>query len=464
MTRRDLLLLTAGVPAAFAARGAAAAGDTAREPRLRGGFRKPDQKGWIVVHLEGGPREIGFQHGSLLASEILDCHRAIALGLTHDSKPHSFYRDAVEKLFWPHVDAEYQQELRGMAEGLASRGIKLDVWDLMVMNASLELPYYTAWLDRKKPIVAERCSAFVATGSYTKDGHIVVGHNCWSDYLSGGRWNIIFDIHPSQGQRFIMDGLPGLIHSGDDYGINSAGLVITETTISQFTGFDTAGIPEFVRARKAMQYAKSIDEFTAIMKEANNGGYANTWLVADTKNDEIASLELGLKNVTLERKTDGYFVGSNFPKNEKLISEETDFNSADLSISGNARRLRWEQLMAEHKGRINVAAGQKFLADHYDSFSKKQEPGERSLCGHIDLSNRGLKPWAPPFGPMGAVQNKVADAAMAKNMAFTAHFGHACGIKFKADDHLKKHTDYAWQKGVLKDIPAPGWTTVKASA
>ena len=165
MTRRDLLLLTAGVPAAFAARGAAAAGDTAREPRLRGGFRKPDQKGWIVVHLEGGPREIGFQHGSLLASEILDCHRAIALGLTHDSKPHSFYRDAVEKLFWPHVDAEYQQELRGMAEGLASRGIKLDVWDLMVMNASLELPYYTAWLDRKKPIVAERCSAFVATGS-----------------------------------------------------------------------------------------------------------------------------------------------------------------------------------------------------------------------------------------------------------------------------------------------------------
>lgn len=120
--------------------------------------------------------------------------------------------------------------------------------------------------------------------------------------------------------------------------------------------------------------------------------------------------------------------------------------------------------MAEYKGRIDVAAGQRFLADHFDSYSKKQEPGERSLCGHVDLSNRGLKPWAPAYGPMGAVQNKVADAALAKNMAFTAHFGHACGVKFKADEHLRKHSDFAWQKGVLKDIPAPGWTTVRASS
>ena len=49
------------------------------------------------------------------------------------------------------------------------------------------------------------------------------------------------------------------------------------------------------------------------MKDGNNGGYANNWLVADRKTNEIASLELGLKNVTLQRTKDGYFVGSNFP-------------------------------------------------------------------------------------------------------------------------------------------------------
>ena len=44
----------------------------------------------------------------------------------------------------------------------------------------------------------------------------------------------------------VMDGMPGLIHSGDDFGVNSAGIMITETTISQFNGFDPGGIPEFV--------------------------------------------------------------------------------------------------------------------------------------------------------------------------------------------------------------------------
>jgi hypothetical protein len=460
MTRRELLcLLGSSAPAAAWARGR----DAGRDLRLKGGFRKAEQKGWIYVHLEGSPAEIGFQHGSLLSAEIADTHKAIALSLTHDAKPYSFYRDAMEKLFWPHVDEEYKQELQGMAEGLKSRGVTLDVWDLVVANASLELPYYTSALDKVKKPVAERCSAFVATGSYTKDGHIVIGHNCWSDYLSGSRWNIIFDIHPSRGERFIMDGLPGLIHSGDDYGVNGAGLVITETTISQFSGFDTNGIPEFVRARKAMQYARSVDEFASIMKEGNNGGYANTWLVADTNTNEIASLELGLRNVTLERTSDGYFVGSNFPKNAKLIQEETDYNPNDPTISGNARRARWETLMSENKGRIDVSAGHRFLADHYDPYSKQLDPGERTLCGHVDLSRRGLKPWSPPFGPFGAVQNKVADSAMAKNMSFTAHFGHACGLKFKADDYFRKHTDFMWQKGTLKDIPAPGWTLVKAS-
>lgn len=462
-TRRQLFRLVAAAAAAVPASHAAApARDGARDPRLKGSLRRPEQKGWNLIHLEGTPADIGFQHGSLLTAEIEDTHRAIKLGLTHDSKPYDFYRDAAEKLFWPRVEAEYREELQGIAEGVRAGRGKLDLWDIVVMNASLEFPYYTAWLDKQKKPVAERCSAFVATGSYTRDGHIVIGHNCWSDYLSGARWNYIFDVRPARGERFVMDGLPGLIHSGDDFSVTSAGLVITETTISQFSGFDTAGVPEFVRARKAMQYAKTISDFAAIMRDGNNGGYANNWLVADTKNDEIASLELGLRNVTLLRKTDGYFVGANFPVNPKLIAEETDFDVNDLQVSGNARRARWEQLMAENKGKIDVAAGQKFLADHYDVVTKRQEPAEHTLCGHVDLSSRGMKGWSPPYGPFGAVQNKVTDAALAKSLSFTAHQGHACGMRFRADEYLKKHPNYAWQKGVLKDIPAPGWTTVKA--
>ena len=41
------------------------------------------------------------------------------------------------------------------------------------------------------------CSAFIATGSYTKDGKIVIAHNNWSRYAEGARWTIIFDIQPA---------------------------------------------------------------------------------------------------------------------------------------------------------------------------------------------------------------------------------------------------------------------------
>jgi hypothetical protein len=214
-----------------------------------------------------------------------------------------------------------------------------------------------------------------------------------------------------------------------------------------------------VRARKAMQYSASIDDFARIMKHGNNGGYANDWLVADIKNNEIASLELGLKNVTLERKKDGYFVGSNFPINEKLTREETAFDPNDLSLSANARHARWNQLMAENKGKIDLTSAERFEADHYDTYSKKNEPSERTLCGHIDLSARGSQPWQAPFGIAGTVQNKATNAAMAARMEFVASAGHACGIDFNATDHLRAHSEFSWQKDLLRDMNSHAWTT-----
>ncbi|HTM49703.1 MAG TPA: C45 family peptidase [Bryobacteraceae bacterium] len=442
------------------------------DPRLKHAFRRPAENGWTFVHLEGSPSEIGYQHGYLLPAEIQDAQRVISLELLQDTKRNwNFFRDAARTELWPHIETQYRQELAGIAAGLQARGAKLDVWDVVALNAFLEWnPYYIQWYEKKNKLpqmarlaVAERCSAFVATGSYTRDGRIVIAHNAWTGYMDGERWTMVFDIVPSDGHRFLMDGFPGLIHSADDFSVNSAGILITETTISRFHGWNPHGIPEFVRARKAAQYSSSIDEFARWMSEGNNGGYANTWLVADRKTNEVASLELGLKNVTLQRTKDGYFVGSNFPENEKLLAEETDFDARDMGASANARRVRWRQLMEQNKGKIDIAAGQRFLGDHYDTFTRKQDPCERTLCGHIDLSPRGSEPWQPPYGIAGAVQNKVADAALAERMSFTAAAGHACGIAFRAAPHLKAHPEFAWQKELLRDMNSRPWTTFQAS-
>lgn len=439
------------------------------DPRLKNSYRRPPQDGWTYVHLEGTPGEIGFQHGALLSKEIADGFAVQKLELMHDShKPWDFYRDAARTILWPHVPAEYREELQGISDGLKQAGVTLDIWDVVALNASMEWSYYIEKYDKEHGIKTPKavtapghCSAFVATGSYTKDGKIVIAHNNWTGYLDGQRWTIAFDVTPARGRHFVMDGYPGLIHSGDDFGMNDAGMVITETTITGFQGWDSNGVAEFVRARQAMQYAESIDDFARIMKAGNNGGYANDWLVADTKTNEVASLELGLKNVELKRTKDGYFTGANFPINAKLLKEETTFNEPDPGLSSNARRVRWEQLMRENKGRIDATLARRFLADHYDVVAKKTEPNERTLCGHIDLSPRGMGDWKAPYEPAGAVQNKVADAAMAAKMSYMAASGHACGLSFKARPHLDKYPQFAWQSPLLGDMDARKWTRIQ---
>jgi Phospholipase B len=442
-----------------------------REPdsRLRKAARYAERSGWIQVHLEGTPQEIGFQHGYLLAPEIQDNYKTISTELAHDEKKDwAFFRGVAEHVLWPHVEPEYRDELNGIVEGLKARDSKLDIWDVVAMNAWLELPYYDKIYNDQHPGTetgagpGDHCSAFVATGSYTKDGRIVIGHNNWTSYSSGERWNVMFDIVPAKGHRILMDGAAGLIHSGDDFGMNSAGIVITETTISGFSGFDNNGTPEFVRARKAMQYSESIDDFARYMKDGNNGGYANNWLVADAKNNEAASLELGLKNVILQRTKDGFFVGSNFPADPKLTKEETDFKVDDPSRSENARHVRWLELMQENKGRIDVALGQKFLSDHFDAYEHKNQASERTLCGHVEDSPRGMGTWQSPYAPAGAVQNKVTDGAMARKMTMTAALGHACGVSFNASTLFSKHPEFGWMKDILRDMPARGWARFSA--
>jgi len=437
---------------------------------LEGSSRKPPLNNWTVVRLSGSPKQIGYQHGYLLAPEIADLQKVFLLELTHDTgKDWNFFREAGKNVWWPHIDQEYRDEMQAIADGANARGVHLDVWDIVVMNGAEEWSYYVGQYDKDHKIASpptvtapDHCSAFVATGSYTKDGKVGIAHNNWTGYMDGSRWTMAFDIKPADGYRFVMDGLPGIIHSGDDFGVNSAGMVITETTITGFSGYDFRGIPEFIRARKAMQYSSSIDDVARIFKEGNNGGYANDWLIADIKKNEIASLELGLKNVTLERKTDGYFVGSNFPISPKLALEETDFNLKDSGLSGNARHKRWEQLMQENKGKIDVVAAQKFLADHIDSVTGKNEPSERTLCGHVEMSSRGMGSWQPPYGTAGAVQNKATDSAMAAKMTFTAAAGHACGHHFLAAEHLAAHPELAWQKPALRDMKAYPWTLIAA--
>ena len=442
------------------------------DPRLQGAY-KFNQGGWTYVHLQGSPTQVGYQHGYLLAREIEDNVNVQKVEVPHMVKRNwSFFRNAAKTILWPQIEPEYQQELKGIAAGLHAQSSPLDLWDVVALNGIIELrDYYLPALNEieKKPNPAEaaapgKCSAFIATGSATADGKIVIAHNNWSSYAEGERWTEVFDIVPANGQHLIMDGSPGIITSQDDFGVNASGLMITETTLPATRGFDVNGIPEFDRSRKAMQYATSIDEYAAIMRKGNNGGYANSWLIGDRKTGEIGYLELGLRHTPLTKKKDGYFVSSNFAADPDLTRDDTPgFDATNPEPSMNARHIRAEQFVKEHYGKLDSALAEAYLSDHYDTFESKIDAGKRSLCGHEDTSPIGEKVWGNlPFSPSGAVTGKVMDAEMAAKLSFIGRAGHPCGEDFKVAPFLAAHPEFEWQRPILHDMNAGPWTTFTA--
>jgi Phospholipase B len=428
-----------------------------------------DRGGWIYVHLEGTPHDIGYQHGYLLAPEIADAFQTFRLEATHNSgRDWEFFRRAAREMLWPKIDPEYQAELQGIVDGLQANKTKLDLDDVVALNAFQELPdYYVPWLNSRtqtssatREEIHGHCSAFVATGSWTKDHQIVMAHSNWTSYMDGERWNVMFDIVPQSGYRMLMDGFPGVIASDDDFGVNSGGLMISETTMGYFHGWDPNGKAEFVRARKAMQYANSIDDYVKIMLDGNNGGYANDWLLGDRKTGEIARFELGLKHTKLWRTKDGYFSGANFPSDPDVIRDETTYDPNDRSSGPNARKIRWDQLLNGNKGKIDATLAEIFLSDHFDTFTRKEGANRRTLCGHGDVSD--TVPRSKPFEAFGAVSGKVMDSQMAEKMDFIGRSGHPCGIKFDAAKFLADHPEYSWQSPVLRDMDAGPWTEFRS--
>lgn len=478
MPRAKILLMAGCVLGLAAALGAAPPGPS-QAKLLAHSFRRPAKNGWVYVHLQGTPRQLGYQNGYWLAPETSRALAEMRVIMPRNTrKSWSWLQQAAMRVFWPHIEPQYREELEGILAGLRARGVRTDLAAVVVLNAFSELPgYYVPWYNARHHIAAAagrraghlgpqgRCSAFVATGSYTRGGQVVMGHNTWDDYFHGQYWNIIYDIAPSSGLHILMDGYPGVITSDDDFGINSAGLMVTETTISQFKGFDPNGIPEFVRSRKALQYAHNIRQWIAIMLAGNNGGYANDWLLGDRKNGEIARVELGLRHHEVWTTRNGMYVGANFPSDPLVIRDETTgFNPNNPDSSPNARHARWEQLKREYKGKIDIAIAEKMESDDYDVIEHKIDPDERTLCGHVDLSPRGVKIWGdPPYYPGGTDSAKVTDSALTATMEIIAARGHPDGIGFNAAAFLRAHPQYAWQRPFLQNLPSEPWTRFQSA-
>ncbi len=384
------------------------------------------ENGWIIVHCEGEPYERGYQYGHLVADELVAYMSKLAVRKNPESPRDGWndLRTLTDALMLRKFDQEYLEEMRGIADGAAGAGASyagrtVDFLDVVTVNSVVDIGQMGSALgvtphplsgrsfakEEEEAQAAERlhkCSSFLANGPATRDGKIVFGQLfMWNGY-TGVHWDVICDVVPSKGHRLVYETFPGGIHSGADFYINDAGIMIGETTVMQ-TPFNAGGTPQSSRIRKAAQYASSIDDVVRILTTDNNGLYTNDWLIGDTKTSETAILLLGTKKHKLWRSTRNDFPGGTTGfywsvNNAKDPDVRTEYvanasNAPYDVVYGNVNRdLAFTQYYQREKGKIDGISAVNIMA-------------------------------TSPINRPHACDGKITTSEMASHMMFLAHYG-----------------------------------------
>ncbi len=469
-----------------------------RSARCEAGISCDFIDGWYVLNLQGTNTQIGYQHGCLLAEEISKYieetkqYVFVCMGIKYD-----YARNDVKQLINKTLSDEIREELNAIALGVNNTlSSHYDIWDIAVLNwmegwsgyAFDGKAAYQYYSDANKthieaPLKARRdhCSAFVATGKYTTDGKPVMFHNSFNVFETSGYANVIATITPSNGHKFTMQTQIGYVHSMADFYIVQVGegvndrVAIAETTIGGFNVYDKSGTPEFDRIRRAVQHFTSINDendptsFVKIMRTGESGDYANTWLLADYRDNSIWEFEEGLAfyKVTQILATDDkpYFFGANYPKYPPIKNLECSNDGGDdIRRHQGARRVHLPRLIEKQGalGKINLEIGRKIIADHYDIYNDCETDGNsRTVCSHYNLDKREYMsdPSRPkPFQPRGAIDGMGINATLATKLQLNARWGSSCGTAWNAEVFLKEHPQFDHLKPFLHDRPSCPWT------
>jgi len=345
-----------------------------------------------------------------------------------------FCKSQAVRMYWNEYPTEYREEIKGIAAGVTSKGglihgdpvshediltsnqmyeimskltdrkIRKGFHPLLTLINSFKLelsPYAKLSTDQfideffDQPM-HHHCSSFIATGNATTDGQIIISNSMWSNRDGSGmfwwsnyiaiRWNVVLDVTPKQGNRFLMTCAPGYIWSDHDFYQNEAGIVFIETTLPQGIWAER-GLPLAVRARTAVQYAESIDDVIYYLRNKNDGVMNAVWLIGDTKTGEIARYELGLyHDAVVDRKFDGFQWSANNPMNFWVRLEKINLKDLAqrilyyivLGIEGyqystpfyrpTDRDIKFQELGEKYYGEIDVDVVKKIMAT--DSISK----------------------------------------------------------------------------------------------
>lgn len=244
-----------------------------------------------VLVMEGTPREMGFQHGRLLAKKI---HHIIKEGYMVKALWGQGYTPeyvhAQSERMQKHFPPAIIEELNGIVEGLRAAGVEdITYEDVRLGITQAEILHFP-------PNAPPACSNFAVWGRWTQDGRLLHGRNLdWSIKGDAQDDAAVLIWRPRGGHPFMMVGWAGGV--GSVSGMNAKGLTLGEMTLpSGDATFD--GLPLFLQMRMMLETCSTLEEAVKFFENAPRTTGWN-FILGDAKIPDGRAMETDGKYITV---------------------------------------------------------------------------------------------------------------------------------------------------------------------
>jgi tetratricopeptide (TPR) repeat protein len=371
-----------------------------------------------LLFLKGDFIEMAFQHGRLLADQILlgappqsarmvTCAVASAIGVTgripemvaegiHRLVTDSMLSFAVKTARAVLGSADALDEAIALSEatGLPAMDLVRALFnpETMLMLARVSGGAYRqrAKLLEEVVVPAACCSSFAAWGSYSQDGEMIIGRNM--DYPLNGfydRFPTVIYFEPSGRFLRYMTFVSAGIHNAGLNAYNEAGIFLGSHTVPT-SEMSARGVPVFATASQVIRRAKSFDTAVELFRAfPPPTGWAYT--LVSTKERRVGTVELTNQRTVVREAASEFHAQTNHFLAPEMAHRQLFLNKSVVEDS-EGRLLRMQQRLEQARGKLDAREAAAILSDQYDPIAQQVRGLGNTVGVHTNMTSVVLEP------------------------------------------------------------------------
>lgn len=378
--------------------------------------------GLYVLFLKGDGVEMAFQHGRLLAEEIAagpvgpsatQIERTVAntygkYGPLQRLIAEGIHRFITSTMLSCALDSgrrylgeeETFDETIGLSD---ATGIPVTTLVRALFGPEVLLLLATLDSDARREHVPVRtelpvpitCSTFAAWGSYTTTGDLLIGRNM--DYPLHGYYDqfpTVIYFEPTDGKLKHMAFVSAGIHNAGMNGYNEAGIFVATHSVPS-TEVSARGVPVFATAQHVIREARTFDEALTMFRQAPSAaGWG--YMLASTKENRVATLELSNKQVVVRESEGEFHVQTNHYLTPELRDKNLLINTS-VAEDNDGRYIRLKQRLEEARSKVDAQQAISILGDQVDPYVGETRGLGSTVGVHTTMTSLVLEPSKGTF-------------------------------------------------------------------